>query len=242
MRIAVVQFRSATGDIALNVAGHYNMSRIAVEEGVELILFPELSLTGYEPEQAESLATKPDDSRFIQLQQLADEKALIIGAGIPLRTPGGITISMMIFNPGSPVDLYSKQYLHQDELPYFVAGSDTSKVLQSRKIGLAICYELTVPDHALAAARAGSRLYIASVAKTDVGMREAQIRLRKIAMEHRMPVMCANCTGPCDGSIAAGRSAIWNQEGNLLGMMDERSDGFLWYDTQSMEHKIIYIQ
>ena len=67
MKICVVQAESVKGDVQSNISNHKRLIDLAVSDGAEIIIFPELSLTGYEPEIAEEFATSKDDSRFKRL-------------------------------------------------------------------------------------------------------------------------------------------------------------------------------
>jgi len=58
------RLRPLKGDIQSNIKNHKILIDLAVYNGADTIIFPELSLTGYEPELAKKLATTPDDSRF----------------------------------------------------------------------------------------------------------------------------------------------------------------------------------
>src|SRR5688500_3645217 len=121
MKIGVAQTKPVKGDIQHNLADHKKWIYQAASHGAHLIIFPELSLTGYEPTLAKELATYVDDSRLEELQQISDTKHITIGAGMPIRqqADAGITISMLIFQPFQPREVYSKQYLHADEIPFF---------------------------------------------------------------------------------------------------------------------------
>ena len=57
MKIALVQARPVKGDIEANIAAHKRLIGLAVLNGADMIIFPELSITGYEPELANELAT-----------------------------------------------------------------------------------------------------------------------------------------------------------------------------------------
>ena len=81
MKIGVVQTRPITGDMQGNMAKHMQWIEQAVVDGVELIIFPELSLTGYEPTLAKDLAMEQDDSRLDDLQALSDANGITIGVG-----------------------------------------------------------------------------------------------------------------------------------------------------------------
>ncbi|HYD91462.1 MAG TPA: nitrilase-related carbon-nitrogen hydrolase, partial [Flavobacterium sp.] len=57
MKIAIAQTRSEKGDITKNIDKHLRFTTSAIENSAALIVFPELSLTNYEPELAQALAT-----------------------------------------------------------------------------------------------------------------------------------------------------------------------------------------
>ena len=120
MRICAAQLRPTAGNIEANVRQHLRLLGLAVSHDAHLILFPELSLTGYEPKLAMQLATNQDDRRLDAFQRTADSKSLSIAVGIPTVAEAGIRISIVVFQPGSARVTYSKQQLHTDELPYFM--------------------------------------------------------------------------------------------------------------------------
>lgn len=234
MNIALVQCRSVRGDIPANIVHHINLIQQAAAHGADLIIFPELSLTGYEPELAQSLAMTLDAPRLDVFQQFADKHRIIIGLGVPLATEHLSTISLVLFQPDAPRSSYTKQYLHQDEVPYFSCGSLSSGILGTNpKIALAICYELSVPEHALAAVRNRAQIYIASVAKSQSGVESAYRRLQEIARTGSMTVMMVNNIGACDNFIGAGQSAVWDSAGQRIAQLDAESEGILLYDTTS---------
>ncbi len=63
LKVAVAQISSIRGDIDNNIKTHVNATIKAREEGVSLLVFPELSLTGYELDLAKTLAFTVDDVR-----------------------------------------------------------------------------------------------------------------------------------------------------------------------------------
>ena len=64
MIIAVTQIKPVKGDIESNIDNHIKLIDLAVSNGAGAIFFPELSITGYEPELAKELSTDKDDKRF----------------------------------------------------------------------------------------------------------------------------------------------------------------------------------
>src|SRR5687767_10393594 len=119
MRICAAQTRPIKGDIRNNIDNHKRLIQLAVSNGADAIIFPELSLTGYEPKLAKELATHQNDSRFEDFQTISNANQITIGVGVPTKTHAGVCISMILFQPGKPRQLYSKHYLHVDEEDFF---------------------------------------------------------------------------------------------------------------------------
>lgn len=235
MKICVAQTRPFKGDIARNIVAHERLIGLAISQHADAIIFPELSLTGYEPTLAATLATSADDPRLDTFQRLSDSHSIFIAVGLPTKTIGGVAISLIIFQPRQTRKIYSKKYLHADEEPFFVAGENLhSLTIKNVPVSLAICYELSIPEHAQAAHTHGSSLYIASVAKFSSGVAKAIDSLSTIAQRYGMVVMMSNCIGECDGGICAGKSSIGNSKGELLKQLDDSHEGILGLDTESM--------
>ncbi|MGB7394618.1 MAG: carbon-nitrogen hydrolase family protein, partial [Pricia sp.] len=239
MKICLAQTKSKKGDIKINIQNHLRWIELAVSENADFIVFPELSLTGYEPELAEALATDQNDARLNVFQEFSDTNRIAIGVGLPTKSESGILISMVIFQPNKPRQTYSKQILHSDEKPYFVAGNkQLILAIGDTKIGLTICYESLRPEHSENAHKLGSELYLASVAKSQGGIEKAYAHFPKIADNYSMPVLMANCTGFCDNFQSAGQTSVWGENGILIGQLDSQNEGILIYDTVSkMTHR-----
>lgn len=236
MKICVAQTRPFKGDIQNNIRSHIRLIDLAVAKGADTIFFPELSLTGYEPGLADQLASGKDDPRFDDFQQISDDKEIIIGVGMPTRSGVGILISMIIFQPYRPRGTYSKQYLHIDEYLYFFSGPQQGHLADSHpRIALAICYELSIPEHSADAAKNGAEIYLVSVAKTAAGVEKASETLAGIAQKYGMTVLLSNCVGHCDDFDSGGKTAIWNSDGVLAGQLNDIDEGILMIDTDTRE-------
>src|SRR5438552_1485646 len=122
MKICVAQTKPVKGDVPTNIQHHKRLIQLAVANGADLIIFPELSLTGYEPELAKALATDANDAGFEARQKISDAEDITMGVGMPLKTDSGPMIGMILFQPNMPVQTYYKQFLHADEYPYFICG------------------------------------------------------------------------------------------------------------------------
>jgi predicted amidohydrolase len=208
--------------------------------GADAVFFPELSLTGYEPKLAKELATSVQDKRFDVFQEISDRQNMTIGIGIPIARAEGVAIGMLIVQPGRPPQSYSKQFLHSDEVPYFVGGAQGMVLdIHGHKVALAICYESLLSAHSDEAVRNGADIYLASVAKSARGVEKAFAHYQQISQRHRIIVLMANSIGPSDDFVGAGHSAVWNLQGTLMAQLDAMNEGhgghegLLIYDTVS---------
>ena len=236
MKICVAQTRPVKGDIQSNIDNHKKLIDLAVSNGADTIIFPELSLTGYEPELSKELATNQDDSRFDDFQKISDTRQITIGVGVPTKNNTGICISMVLFQPHKARQTYSKKYLHPDEEEFFISGqSSTGLIGNKTNIALAICYELSVPEHSENAFKSGAEIYIASVAKSVNGVDKAIKSLSDIANKYSMTVLMSNCVGQCDGYECGGKTSIWNNKGLLVGQLNDTNEGIIIIDTDTQE-------
>jgi predicted amidohydrolase len=236
MKICVAQTRPVKGDIQKNIVHHKKLIHLALANGADTIIFPELSITSYEPELARDLATDLGDSRFDTFQKISDINQVTIGIGSPTKSDSGTCISMILFQPGQKRQLYSKQYLHPDEEPFFVSGQNNITLVgNNANTAIAICYEISVPAHAEAAFKNGAQIYIASVAKTAIGVEKAMERLSEIGNKYSMTVLMSNCIGECGGMECTGSTTVWNNKGLLKAQLNDTDEGILIYDTDTQE-------
>jgi predicted amidohydrolase len=232
MRICAAQFRPVAGEIASNLARHLELIDIAVAHGAELAYFPELSLTGYEPRLAKSLATEEGDGRLDKLQERCDAHGILVGVGLPISFESSVRIGMIWFSPNSPRRSYAKQQLHADELPFFVGG-ESQLVLRvaAHTLVPAICYESLQSSHSDCAAKLGADVYLTSVAKPASALAKAMLHYPNVARKHNMYVIMSDCIGPSDDFVSVGQSAAWDRRGHLLAQMDSDSEGIVLLDT-----------
>lgn len=231
MKICLAQIKSDKGNIKSNIKNHKKWIDIAIAENADVIVFPELSLTAYEPKLAMELATEQNDARLDDFQKTCDQHKITIGIGLPTKSESGISISMVIFQPNTSRKTYSKQILHSDEKPYFTEGSNEVVLeINKTKIALAICYESLQFEHGEKAKKSGADLYLASVAKSKGGIEKALTYFPETANTLSMPILMVNCIGYCDNFESAGQSSIWSENGTLIGQLDNKNEGLLLYD------------
>jgi predicted amidohydrolase len=237
MKISVAQTRPIKGNIEANILNHRRLINLAIAEKVEMIIFPELSITGYEPELSKELATTQDDERFDIFQELSNTHHITIGIGVPTHSELGIRISTVIFQANLPRQTYSKQYLHSSETPFFVAGTHHT-FLANQQVALAICYELSIPEHSANAFQKGANVYIASTVNSYNGVDKDLNILENIAKNYSMTVLMANCIGQTGEYNCAGKSSVWNKQGKLIGQMNDTDEGILVFDTETEQLRL----
>lgn len=219
MTLAVAQSIATPNDVVGSVEAHVRLSEYAAAQRARLVLFPELSLTGYSRRLARSDAIAASDPRVSALQGLADSRDLLIIAGAPVESAAGLHIGALCFVPRRGTMIYTKRFLHEGEEIAFVpgAGGEMLKV-DDRNVAVAICAEITHAQHAQEAAARGAEIYAASCFITPSGYAHDANLLRGYSCEHRMPVLMANYGAPSDEWPSAGCSAIWSRAGARVAL------------------------
>ena len=210
------QSSSIRGDIEGNVDGHLRLIEKAAEHGASLIVFPELSLTGYEPDLAESHHLEPGDARLGAFQEMADKHTMKILVGAPYREGESLHIAAFLYQPDEDPLVYTKHHLHDGEEVYFESGTrELSFDVPGERASVAICADITHPEHAENAAVNGATIYAAGVLITPEGYEADAALLQGYSEKHNMMVVMANHASPSGGFESAGKSAIWDHLGNL---------------------------
>lgn len=117
--LAAAQYPAAAANIACNLERHLEFVAQAAERQVQLLVFPELSLSGYELADAAELALTLGDPRLQPLAAAAQSHQMTIIVGAPLRSGQALHIAALIFPPNGAVAAYTKQHLHGAEQQRF---------------------------------------------------------------------------------------------------------------------------
>lgn len=212
--LCAAQYSSIAGDLDANVDRHLHFMRLAGNQRVGFLLFPELSLTGYEPSLARELAQSPDAALFKPLREMAKQLTMTTVVGVPLRQPGSelVMIGALIFAADGTQAVYTKQHLHPGEDAVFSPGMGGALLnISGEQIALSVCADFTHFSHVQAAAIAGAGIYATSVLISDNGYPHDSELLRSHARKHSLGVLMANHGGPSGGWSCAGRSAFWSE-------------------------------
>jgi predicted amidohydrolase len=168
--LRVAQIDGTLANLDENLAKHISIIEQAIRDGIEFIVFPELSLTGYNVQDAaQDIALPIYDKRFDALRDLSKKISILCG-GIELSEEFGVYNAAFFFEDGVSKTVHRKVYLPTygmfEELRYFSAGQKVETFSSRRlgKIGVAICednWHVTVP---YLLAMQGAKLIFALVA------------------------------------------------------------------------------
>ncbi|WP_432470360.1 carbon-nitrogen hydrolase family protein [Amphritea sp. HPY] len=217
---ALVQCPAVKGRIDLNLQNHLKYVALAAANGADIVIFPELSLTGYEPELASDLAldTSADADPVIPLSEAAQTQGVIVVSGGPLQSDGTRPyIGALISYPSGITELYRKQHLHPGESEYFIAGNESYVIsYKGQQIALAICADFCNPDHSAEAKAAGADAYLCSVLISENGFAPDSQLLQSRARENVFPVLMTNYSGETGGWKSCGKSRVWSSDGEVI--------------------------
>ena len=242
--IAVAQPRCIAHDVAANATAHAE----AIEAArARVVVFPELSLTGYELDAA---TVAEDDVRLAPIIAACRRTGTLALVGAPV--PGPWIGILAVDGDGARV-VYGKVHLHSTEAVRFRPGRHAVIEVDGRRLGLAVCRDTGVPEHARTTAALrpgvdGDGAHVARPHPADAGVtvppgidgyvagvvhadHEAALhgeRARRAAADLGVWVATAAFAGPTGGGFGrtSGRSGIWSADGALLAEAGEAPDDF----------------
>ncbi len=208
--VAAAQPRLIDGDVVANVAAHVDAVRRA---GARLVVFPELSLTGYDV-GAES--TTPDDPRLTPLVQACAASGSVALVGAPIDHHGAHRIGALLVRGTGVEVVYAKMCLGGAEPDYFVASDEVGIFeVDSWRVGVGLCKDTRILEHLRAVRAEGIDLYVAGLIHAPDELHEFDQRARRIAQKMHVPVVFAGYagrTGPFPAT--SGGSGVWDAAGD----------------------------
>ena len=223
LRVVVAQINCLVGDVAGNVERILDASVKARDDHqAELVVFPELSLTGYPPED---LLLRPEliervEAGLDTLQKQASGIDLVVG--YPLAVAGRLMNAAGVIRDGRILAQYFKQRLPNysvfDEKRYFSEGCEPC-VFEHKgiRIGLTICEDIWQDGPAQQVAEAGAQILLninASPYHTGK-VSEREDLLARRARDHGFPIIYANLVGGQDELVFDGGSFVVDADGDL---------------------------
>ncbi|MCC7461922.1 MAG: NAD+ synthase [Gammaproteobacteria bacterium] len=232
LRLALAQIDLLVGDVRGNLARVRREAAAACVAGADLIVFPELALSGYPPED---LLFHRGFRRHIEAA-LAELAAAEPDIGVLVGTPeygdAGIHNAAVLFGAGRELARHRKNLLPNyqvfDEKRYFRAGGAPSVVeFRGWRLGLLICEDIWEPEPARAAAQCGAELLLVinaspfEVHKQRERERVARARIADV----RLPLVYLNLVGGQDELVFDGSSFVMNADGTLAFRAPAHTEG-----------------
>jgi NAD+ synthase (glutamine-hydrolysing) len=223
MRLALCQMNATVGDIDGNAQRIREGMSGAREAGAELILFPELALTGYPPEdlllKEHFLADAADALRELA----ADARGLVAVVGYPERA-ADVYNAAAVLADGAIHAVYRKVYLPNygvfDEQRYFQAGAAGAVIdIGAERLGVTVCEDIWEPGPpASEEALAGATLILnisASPYHAGKGA-ERELMFAQRAREHIACVAFCGLVGGQDELVFDGHSCVIDHTGTTI--------------------------
>jgi predicted amidohydrolase len=217
-KIAAAQVASVRGDVAGNIRTHAAAITAAAERGVSVLVFPELSLIGYEPDLAAESAIAATDGRLAPFAALACQHQMAVVVGASLRSAGPKPgLGAILFAADGSRRTYTKMHLGSSEPTYFAPGHEPLSFATDREtIGLAICADSSKPSHPQGYADGRATVYAAGMFLNAEWYATDVPRLAVYASRFRMLVVMANHAASLGTYVSVGKSAVWAPGGALL--------------------------
>jgi len=255
MRIALAQLNTTVGDIAGNERLVLEAYRRGVDAQVDLVLTPELSLTGYPPRDLllREAFIWANQAALERLAAAVGDVGLIVGfvGENPVRPGRPLTNAAALLHRGQVVAIRTKTLLPTydvfDEDRYFEPASQNAVIhWEGRRLGLTICEDIWNdaefgvqrryrPDPAAALVASGAEILInLSASPWQLGKEQRRCGLlRSLARRHQVPVVYCNLVGGNDELVFDGRSLAFNAEGGCIAEANHFSEDFVVVDTEA---------
>jgi predicted amidohydrolase len=213
LTVATAQPLCVAYDVEANARAHAASVR---EAGARVVVFPELSLTGYE---LDAPVVALDDPRLAPLVEACRETGAVALAGAPVSGEAGEHIAILAIGDAGVTVAYRKMCIGGNEPDRFSPGAEPAAIeVDGWRLGLGICKDTRIREQTAATAALGIDVYVAGVCEKaeDAGLVEE--RARRIVDDDGVAVAIASFAGSAGGGYdpTAGRSAIWSNDGTLL--------------------------
>ncbi len=223
IRVALAQLDLAVGDVAGNVRKIIETARRARdEEQAHLVVFPELAVCGYPPEDLlfhkglrQSVTAALEEIR-------STVRGIAVAVGFPEYADDGLFNACVVFHEGRELARYRKQELPNysvfDEKRYFSAGRDAAVfMLGDVRVGINVCEDVWQPGPIAASVSAGAEVVIAingsPFEKNAQTIREGVVEQR--IAEANVPVLYVNTVGGQDELVFDGGSFAMDADAQL---------------------------
>lgn len=224
LNIAFAQINTTVGDLSGNIKKMQQFAKQAkAEHKADIIIFPELVISGYHPDDLLYRKDFIEDCHQALLDYAATTSDISSIVGVPLLVNGTLRNAAAFIQGGKIHTVYSKQKLPNygvfDEKRYFTADNKPCVIqLNNISIGICICEDIWTPEVTaqLKAAKADIILSI-NASPFEIDKHEKRIEiLQTRTREVNLPMLYLNCVGGQDELIFDGDSMLLNAQGNVV--------------------------
>ncbi len=221
--LAMVQDNFLVGDIKGNADRIIRLAKQAAEQGANLVMFPELALVGYPPED---LLYRPGfirhvDAELARIQQEVRQVDVVLG--LPQRDGDHLYNAAVWLRDGQCIASYYKRNLPNysvfDEVRYFAAG-EVATVVECRgtRFGLCICEDVWQQQSMADAKAAGAEvILVLNASPYHIGKYEERVEvLQQRSQENGLPIFYLNMVGGQDELVFDGESLVIGAEGQVV--------------------------
>ncbi|HKZ72343.1 MAG TPA: NAD+ synthase [Nitrospirota bacterium] len=225
VRVGIAQINAGVGDLEGNVEKILQFTEAASRQGVDIVAFPELAVTGYPPED---LLLKPQfvEDNYASLERIAKKTSLLEVAIVVGFVDRGDDIynAAAVISKGKIAGIYHKNYLPNygvfDEKRYFKTGTGSPLfLLWGIPVGINICEDIWYPDGpCMSQALAGAQIII-NINSSPYHAGKWRFRERMIstrASDNAVFIAYANMVGGQDELVFDGQSMVFNPRGELI--------------------------
>ncbi len=242
IRVALAQLDLVVGDLARNAERIADACADAARQDADLVLAPELAISGYPPED---LLFRPAflDACRRQAEALAGQVDVPLLVGCPWLEGDRVRNSALLLSGGDIVARYDKQELPNygvfDEERTFDAGRRTLVVgLRDAKCGVTICEDIWLPDGPGHRAARGGATVVLNISASPYYVGKADVReemLRTRARDERAAIVFCNLVGGQDELVFDGRSVVIDPDGDVLARAPAFDEALLLCDVDPRE-------
>jgi NAD+ synthase (glutamine-hydrolysing) len=231
VKVAIAQINCTVGDLAGNLTRILDMARRAHELGADIMVTPELAITGYPPED---LLLRPDFLRRAHdtLQQLREKLAPLTGlhvvVGHPELSEGKCYNAASVLIEGHCLGAYRKLELPNydvfDEQRYFAPGGPAF-VFEVKGVcfGINICEDTWFSRAPAAAAELGAQvLLIPNASPYHLAKQHSRVdTMRQHVSDFKISLVYANLVGGQDELVFDGASFVLDRKGEVSALLPQ---------------------
>ena len=245
LTVALVQMRCEKGALDENLAAIEAAILAADSRGVDIICFPEMSVTGYiDPTRRPEAILRVDSPQVERFARLTAGTGVTALAGIVEANPAGKPfITQLVASQGRLCGAYRKLTIADDEVAWFAPGAGVPLFAHPKaRFSIAICADIDSPEVFAAGARQGAQVIFEAAAPGLYGSQETRdwrsghewwrgecmTKLGQYARDNRVAIAVATQAGRTVDEDFPGGGFVFGPDGSCLAATPDWSAGTLY--------------